>query len=89
MTLETTTYGADSQRLMVQAGDENSPYRTNYAWSGSVVIAEYSESHNSGTDGEHDPLIHTKAHEINGLCLVLFRLARVDSLLVLSQSSVF
>ena len=49
VTLETTTYGADSQRLIVQAGDEQSSYRTYYAWSGSAIIAEYSEGYTSTT----------------------------------------
>lgn len=46
-TLQTSTYGASSQRLIVQDGDENSSYRTYYAWSGEAVIVEYSETASS------------------------------------------
>ena len=70
MTLETTTYGADSQRLMAQAGDENSPYRINYAWSGSVVIAEYSEGYTSTTTPQY-----TKSYVDLGARLLLQRFA--------------
>jgi RHS repeat-associated protein len=45
--VETTTYGASSQRLIVQAGDTNSTYRTYYAWSGDEVVAEYIDSSSS------------------------------------------
>jgi RHS repeat-associated protein len=45
--VETTTYGASSQRLIVQAGDANSTSRTYYAWSGDEVLAEYIDSSSS------------------------------------------
>ena len=37
----------------MQAGDENSPHRTYYAWSGSAVIAEYSEGYVSTTTPQY------------------------------------
>jgi RHS repeat-associated protein len=43
--METTTYGAGSQRLIVQVGDSSS--RTYYAWSSDEVIAEYIDSASS------------------------------------------